>query len=62
LSVRGSAPELYEGTLYFKVTQDRPGRDLLLGEGFVDGSAATQPGDLGTPSASASPPAPPLAG
>src|SRR5215217_6765108 len=46
LAVRGSA-EVYEGTLYFKVTQDRPGRDLLLGEGFVDGSASTQPGDLG---------------
>ena len=40
--------DVYEGTLYFKVTQDRPGRDLLLGQGFVDGSASTQPGDLGT--------------
>jgi hypothetical protein len=48
LHVRGSAPEVYEGTLYFKVTQDRPGRDLLLGEGVVDGRASTQPGDLGT--------------
>jgi hypothetical protein len=47
LTVRGSAPDVYEGTLYFKVTQDRPGRDLLLGEGFVDGSASTQRGDLG---------------
>jgi hypothetical protein len=47
LAVHGSA-EVYEGTLYFKVTQDRPGRDLLLGEGFVDGRASTQPGDLGT--------------
>ena len=47
LNVRGSA-EVYEGTLYFKVTQDRPGRDLVLGQGFVDGSASTQPGDLGT--------------
>jgi hypothetical protein len=47
LSVRGTAPDVYEGTLYFKVTQDRPGRDLLLGEGFVDGSASTQRGDLG---------------
>jgi hypothetical protein len=46
LAVRGSA-EVYEGTLYFKVTQDRPGRDLLLGQGFVDGSASTKPGDLG---------------
>jgi hypothetical protein len=46
LAVRGSA-EVYEGTLYFKVTQDRPGRDLLLGQGFVDGRASTQPGDLG---------------
>jgi hypothetical protein len=47
LHVRGSAPDVYEGTLYFKVTQDRPGRDLLLGQGFVDGRASTQPGDLG---------------
>ena len=48
LTVRGTAPDVYEGTLYFKVTQDRPGRDLVLGEGFVDGSASTQRGDLGT--------------
>jgi hypothetical protein len=47
LAVHGTAPDVYEGTLYFKVTQDRPGRDLLLGQGFVDGSASTQPGDLG---------------
>jgi hypothetical protein len=47
LTARGTAPDVYEGTLYFKVTQDRPGRDLLLGEGFVDGSASTQPGELG---------------
>jgi hypothetical protein len=46
LTVRGTAPDVYEGTLYFKVTQDRPGRDLLLGQGFVGGSAS-QPGDLG---------------
>jgi hypothetical protein len=46
LTVRGKA-EVYEGSLYFKVTQDRPGRDLLLGEGLVDGSASTRPGDLG---------------
>jgi hypothetical protein len=48
LTVRGSAPDVYEGTLYFKVTQDRPGRDLVLGQGFVDGSASTRPGELGT--------------
>jgi hypothetical protein len=47
LTVRGAAPDVYEGTLYFKVTQDRPGRDLLLGQGFVDGTATTRPGDLG---------------
>ena len=47
LTVRGTAG-VYEGTLYFKVTQDRPGRDLVLGQGFVNGSASTQPGDLGT--------------
>ena len=46
LTVRGSA-EVYEGSLYFKVTQDRPGRDLLLGQGLVDGRASTKPGDLG---------------
>jgi hypothetical protein len=46
LTVRGTA-EVYEGSLYFKVTQDRPGRDLLLGEGLVDGSVSTQPRDLG---------------
>jgi len=45
LTVRGTA-EVYEGTLYYKVTQDRAGRDLLLGQGFVGGSASTQPGDL----------------
>ena len=48
LTVRGSAPDVYEGTLYYKVTQDRAGRDLVLGEGFVDGSASTKPGELGT--------------
>src|SRR5215211_8822191 len=48
LTVRGSAPDVYEGTLYFKVTQDHPGRDLVLGQGFVDGRASTQSGDLGT--------------
>ena len=47
LTVRGTA-EVYEGTLYYKVTHDRPGRDLVLGQGFVDGRASTRPGDLGT--------------
>jgi hypothetical protein len=47
LTVRGAAPDVYEGTLYFKVTQDRPGRDQVLGQGFVDGRASTNPGDLG---------------
>ena len=47
LTVRGAAPDVYEGTLYFKVTQDRSGRDLLLGQGFVDGGASSLPGDLG---------------
>jgi hypothetical protein len=46
LTVRGTA-EVYEGSLYFKVTQDRPGRDLLLGQGLVDGRASMKPGDLG---------------
>jgi hypothetical protein len=46
LTVRGAA-DVYEGTLSFKVTQDRPGRDLVLGQGFVDGSAS-KPGELGT--------------
>jgi hypothetical protein len=47
LTVRGTAPDVYEGSLYFKVTQDRPGGDLLLGQGLVDGSVSTQPRDLG---------------
>jgi hypothetical protein len=47
LTVHGNAV-VYEGSLYFKVTQDRPGRDQVLGQGLVDGSASTQPGDLGT--------------
>jgi Immunoglobulin-like domain of bacterial spore germination len=36
LTVAGKA-EVYEGTVSIKVTQDRPGRDLVLGEGFVTG-------------------------
>ncbi len=36
LSVSGKA-EVYEGTVYVKVTQDRPGRDLVLGQGVVTG-------------------------
>jgi hypothetical protein len=36
LTVAGKA-EVYEGTVSVKVTQDRPGRDLVLGEGFVTG-------------------------
>jgi len=48
LTIRGSAPDVYEGTLYFKVTQDRPGSDLVLGQGVVDGRASTRPDDLGT--------------
>src|SRR6266545_1488864 len=36
LTVAGKA-EVYEGTVYVKVTQDRSGRDLVLGEGFVTG-------------------------
>jgi Immunoglobulin-like domain of bacterial spore germination len=36
LTVTGWA-EVYEGTVYVKVTQDRTGRDLVLGEGFVTG-------------------------
>jgi hypothetical protein len=47
LTVRGSAPDVYEGSLYFKVTQEQPGRDLVLGQGFVDGRASIRPVDLG---------------
>jgi hypothetical protein len=36
LTVAGKA-EVYESTVYVKVTQDRAGRDLVLGEGFVTG-------------------------
>jgi hypothetical protein len=39
LTVAGRA-EVYEGTVYVKVTQDRPGQDLVLGEGFVTGGGA----------------------
>jgi hypothetical protein len=39
LTVAGWA-EVYEGTVYVKVTQDRPGRDLVLGQGFVTGDEA----------------------
>ena len=42
LTVAGKA-EVYEGTVYVKVTQDRPGRDLVLGQGFVTGPGP-QPG------------------
>jgi Immunoglobulin-like domain of bacterial spore germination len=37
LTVTGKA-SAYEGTVYVKVTQDQPGRDLVLGQGFVTGS------------------------
>jgi Immunoglobulin-like domain of bacterial spore germination len=37
LTVTGKA-SAYEGTVSVKVTQDRPGRDLVLGQGFVTGS------------------------
>jgi hypothetical protein len=36
LTVAGTA-QVYEGTVYVKVTQDQPGRDLVLGQGFVTG-------------------------
>jgi hypothetical protein len=36
LTVAGTA-EVYEGTVHVTVTQDRPGRDLVLGQGFVTG-------------------------
>jgi hypothetical protein len=36
LTVAGKA-DVYEGTVYVKVTQDRPGRDQVLGQGFVTG-------------------------
>jgi hypothetical protein len=44
LTVAGTA-EVYEGTVYVKVTQDRPGRDLVLGQGFVTGGG-TSPGSF----------------
>jgi hypothetical protein len=37
LPVTGKA-SAYEGTVSIKVTQDQPGRDLVLGQGFVTGS------------------------
>jgi hypothetical protein len=39
LTVAGKA-EVYEGTVSVKIAQDRPGRDLVLGEGFVTGGGA----------------------
>jgi hypothetical protein len=39
LTVAGWA-EVYEGTVSVKVTQDRPGRDLVLGQGFITGGEA----------------------
>jgi hypothetical protein len=36
LTVSGTA-DVYEGTVYVTVTQDRPGRDQVLGQGFVTG-------------------------
>ena len=36
LAVSGKA-DVYEATVSWKVTQDRPGRDLLLGQGFLTG-------------------------
>jgi Immunoglobulin-like domain of bacterial spore germination len=42
LTVSGKA-DVYEGTVSVKITQDRPGRDLVLGEGFVTGPGP-QPG------------------
>jgi immunoglobulin-like protein involved in spore germination len=44
LTVAGKA-EVYEGTVSVKVTQDRPGRDLVLGQGFVTGGG-TEPGSF----------------
>jgi hypothetical protein len=42
LTVTGKA-SAYEGTVYVKVTQDRPGRDRVLGQGFVNGSGDATP-------------------
>jgi hypothetical protein len=39
LTVSGTA-QVYEGTVSVKVTQDRPGRDLVLGQGFVTGGGS----------------------
>jgi hypothetical protein len=44
LTVSGTA-EVYEGTVSVKVTQDRPGRDLVLGQGVVTGGG-TGPGSF----------------
>jgi hypothetical protein len=44
LTVAGTA-EVYEATVSVKVTQDRPGRDLVLGEGVVTGGG-TEPGSF----------------
>jgi hypothetical protein len=44
LTVSGTA-EVYESTVSVKVTQDRPGRDLVLGQGVVTGGG-TEPGSF----------------
>ena len=44
LNVAGKA-DVYEGTVYVKVTQDQPGRDQVLGQGFVTGGG-TAPGSF----------------
>jgi immunoglobulin-like protein involved in spore germination len=46
LTVTGTA-DVYEGTVYVKVVQDRPGRDLVLGQGFVTGGGTTPGGFRG---------------
>jgi hypothetical protein len=44
LTVAGKA-DVYEGTVSVKVTQDRAGRDLVLGQGFVTGGG-NEPGSF----------------
>jgi len=46
VTVTGKA-SAYEGTVYVKVTQDRSGKDLVLGQGFVTGSGDATLGPFG---------------
>jgi hypothetical protein len=61
LTVHGTAPDVYEGSLYVKVTQDRPAATRCSARAWSMAPSAPSPATSAS-SASASPPAPPPAG